>query len=74
MKKHCVFYWLTGYLLLSAISLCFSAEPVEEKNEEAEIQISTEDQQVIALMELLQKMDMLKDLDLITTTTVEGKE
>ena len=72
MKKPFVLYWLTGCLLLSSVSLGFSAEPAEKKKKEPEIQISPEDQKVIALMELLQKMEMLKDLDLMTI--VEAKK
>lgn len=72
MKKYFVLYWLTGCLLLSSVSPGFSEEPVEEKKKEPEMKISSEDQKVIALMELLQKMEMLKDLDLMTI--VEAKK
>jgi len=53
-------------LLFFQVTPVVAAEQAEDQPKEPEIHISAEDQQVIAHMELLQQMDMLKDLNLLT--------
>jgi hypothetical protein len=70
MKKRILLFWLTCCVLLLPVPL-FAEGSQEDLPAEADIQISAEDQEVIALMELLEKMEMLTDLDLMTAGEVK---
>jgi hypothetical protein len=71
MKKGIFLYGLAFVLLLVFPGLTLATEQADAEQTPAEVQLSAEDQKVIALMDLLQKMDMLKDLDLIAAGEVK---
>lgn len=66
MRSRLLLYCLTTVLFFSPAFRVFAAEQVGKPKTEPEIQVSVEDQKVIAMMELLEKMDMLNDLELMT--------
>jgi hypothetical protein len=67
MKRWVFLFCFTGCLLLSPAFRIFATEPAGDQKTEAESHISAEDQKVIALMELLQNLEMLQDFDVIVT-------
>ncbi|WP_020676578.1 hypothetical protein [Geopsychrobacter electrodiphilus] len=66
MRKSFCLYWLVLCLMFFPVHRALAAEQGDEQKKEPKAQVSAEDQQVIAHLELLQQMDMLKDLNLLS--------
>jgi hypothetical protein len=66
MKKTCFLFVLAGCSLLMAPAGLHAEEQPAAAKPLAEQTLSAEDLKVIALMELLQKMEMLQDFQVLT--------
>jgi hypothetical protein len=71
MKRSCFLYLLAGIFLLCTAPHSYATDTRGDLESEPDIKINSEDQKVIALMELLQKMEMLTDLDMIAAGEVK---
>lgn len=66
MKKALCLLWLSGCTLLFLPPEVQAEESTAAQRPQGEINISAEDQKVIALMEFLQLMELLQDFEVMT--------